>query len=190
MAAGTGVINQSINQQIISPTMHQDHNIPWNTLSSHFKFRDNHQVTPHRTDLWPLQKPTQAKDFTYFAKALTKTIEEFAATEREKYPPTFPTPSEGNVFSDDLLKRYPNSYPSSPFYHADLLDVDNQRIERWIARARPADDASGSTLAYGYQLDLADVVKVLIAENEMETLLMFANHPQIPINGLWNMGWG
>jgi hypothetical protein len=35
---------------------------------------------------------------------------------------------------------------------------------------------------------LADVVKVLLAENELETLLMLANHPQVPLADLQSYG--
>lgn len=171
--------------------MHQDHNIPWNTLASNFKFiHENPHITPHRTDLYPLYKPTQAGDFTHFVKALKMTIQEFATTERAKYPSTFPAPSEGKVFSDDLLKRYPTSYPTSPFFHLPLLDTNSQRIENWIARALPTNQANEQTPSYFNDDQLGDIIKLLIVENQMETLLMLAHHPKIPINSLHHMSWG
>lgn len=170
--------------------MHQDHNIPWNTLASNFKFfRENPHITPHRTDLCPLNKPTQAGDFTHFVKALKKTIQMFAVTERAKYPSTFPAPSEGNLFSDELLKRYRYSDPTSPYWQFSLLDIDNQRIEYWISRVRPANQANEQP-AFLYDTNLGDVVKLLIVQNEMDTLLMLANHPKIPINCLHSMSHG
>jgi hypothetical protein len=38
--------------------------------------------------------------------------------------------------------------------------------------------------------ELADVVKVLLYENEMEHLLMLAQHPRVPIEGLNHLSWG
>jgi hypothetical protein len=88
----------------------------WALFASNFKFiRENPHITPHRTDLYPLCKTTQAVDFTYFVKVLKKTIQEFATTVRAKYPSAFRAPSKGNVFSDEPLKRYPSSCPTSPF---------------------------------------------------------------------------
>ncbi|KAK4077981.1 hypothetical protein Purlil1_12179 [Purpureocillium lilacinum] len=70
--------------------MHQDHNIPWNTLASNLKFiEDNPRVTPRATDFHPLDKPNQDKEINFFVKGLTKTVQDFAATERAKYPAQF-----------------------------------------------------------------------------------------------------
>lgn len=39
-------------------------------------------------------------------------------------------------------------------------------------------------------VNLGDIIKLLIVENEMETLLMLAHHPKIPINSLHYMSHG
>ncbi|KAG6907333.1 hypothetical protein DXG01_009379 [Tephrocybe rancida] len=106
------------------------------------------------------------------------TITTFSATERQKYPASFPALTSGLLFSDELRDRHP-----------EFLNERNQSIEFWISSAQ-----NGRTLGkLGYSTrnaELADVVKVLVSENEMETLLMLARHPQIPLGTLKNLSWG
>jgi hypothetical protein len=167
--------------------MHQDHNIPWVTLASHLEYiRENPHISPRRTDLFPMIKPSQTKDQAYFVKAMTKTICQFSATERAKYPSTFPAPTEGTLFSDELLNRDQSSTITG---RQPLLSTMRQRIENWI-------QPPGLT-----HIAEADVIMALLLDDadKIETLLMLANHPQISLarshhlkgNPLWNHedGW-
>jgi len=105
---------------------------------------------------------------------LAKTITTFADTERAKYQTSFEIPSVGLLFSDAMRERYP-----------EYLNTSNQRIETWIAASARFGLVGASS--YGA---LADVVKILIAENEMPALLMLARHPKIHLSELHNLSWG
>ncbi|KAJ7066435.1 hypothetical protein C8F01DRAFT_1019723, partial [Mycena amicta] len=167
--------------------MHQAHNISWASLSSNLVFiNENRRITPHRTDLFPRELPTQGKSLNHFANTLASTIREFSATERAKYPAKFSAPTEGLVFSDALLSQY-GDLP----HYSNSVTVNNQRLENWLERAVYYDDGQSHSPSYSNsQGDLADVVKILLAENELETLLMLANHPRIPLQNLHSLGWG
>jgi len=160
--------------------MHQEHTIPWNSLASNLKFaHESPHFTPRRTGLFPRNLPNQAQTLNHFVRVLHKTITTFSDTERAKYGTSFDAPTSGKVFSDELRDRYP-----------EYLDEGNQRIENWIERAKHC-HYDPSVLGYGTsQADLADVVKILINENQMETLLMLAHHPQIPLGKLHHLTWG
>ncbi|KAJ6626857.1 hypothetical protein B0H10DRAFT_1870269 [Mycena sp. CBHHK59/15] len=160
--------------------MHQAHNIAWNSLSSHLIYiKDNGRYTPRRTDLFPRQLPTQGNSLNHFSRTLATTIKEFSDTERAKYPARYDAPVQGQLFSSDILSRYENlPHPS--------VTSKSQHIENWIKRAGPPETPCYCTS----EGDLADVVKILIGENEMGQLLMLAQHPKIPINRLHSLSWG
>ncbi|KAF7306403.1 hypothetical protein MIND_00431500 [Mycena indigotica] len=161
--------------------MHQSHNIAWNALSSNLVFvKDNRSVTPHRTDLCPLGLPTQAKALSHFARTLESAIIEFSTTERAKYPKAFPLPDDAVLIPDDILTRYCDIPFSS-------ITRENQQLKEWLAQAQDRDSSLHYSTSQG---DFADVVKVLLAENEMETLLMLARHPKVPLQDLHYLSWG
>jgi hypothetical protein len=164
--------------------MHQEHNIPWNKAASHLKFiRDDNPLyyPPPVTRIFPRNLPTQGQELNHFVRVLSKTIKTFADTERAKYEASFDAPSSGLLFSDKLREKYP-----------EYLTTRHQRIESWIAAAQAAaSPAFGQIYYYDTRHgELADVVKILIAENEMPTLLMLARHPKIPLSSLRNLSWG
>ncbi|KAJ7042678.1 hypothetical protein C8F04DRAFT_85998 [Mycena alexandri] len=158
--------------------MHQAHNIAWDSLTAHLIFiSENPAVTPRRTGFFPRGLPTQAKSLNHFARTIATTVREFSDTERAKYPPRYDTPLRGQLFSDTILSRYSD-------LHFPSVTAQNQLIENWIERA-------GSPPSYSTsQGDLADVVKVLIAENQMDQLLMLAQHPRVPLIELHSLSWG
>ncbi|KDR65864.1 hypothetical protein GALMADRAFT_260068 [Galerina marginata CBS 339.88] len=162
--------------------MHQGHNIPWDTISTNFKFsREDKRFTPPLTGLMSRDKPGAQNELRHFIKKFTAAIRTFSDTERAKYPATFTPLSSGNLFTDELREK-----------HSEYLTEHNQRIEYWIASAQwnvSEDGTSQPTYNTG-QAELAEVVKVLLYENEMETLLMLANHPLIPLASLRNLHWG
>ena len=159
--------------------MHQEHNIPWNQLASNFKFvRNNPHYTPRMTAIFPRNLSTQKRDFDHFSRVVIKTITTFAETERAKYPASFPTLSAGLLFSDAMRERYP-----------EYLDTRNQRIETWVAAAA-AIRSNRMGGVKSYLGGLADVVKILITENEMPVLLMLARHPKFHLPWLHNLSWG
>ncbi|KAJ7655243.1 hypothetical protein DFH06DRAFT_495919 [Mycena polygramma] len=158
--------------------MHQAHNIAWDSLTANLVFIfENPKITPRRTDLFPRKLASQANSLNHFARTVATTIRAFSDTERAKYPAHYDAPLHGKVFSDAILSRYSNlSYPS--------ITRKNQSIENWIERA-------GTTPSYATsEGDLADVVKILLAENQLETLLMLAQHPRVPLGDLHSLSWG
>ncbi|KAJ7770913.1 hypothetical protein DFH07DRAFT_805682 [Mycena maculata] len=161
--------------------MHQSHNIAWDSLSSNLTFiHENRRVTPPRTDLFPRHLASQAQSLNHFARTLVATIRKFSDTERAKYAARYDAPLTGPVFSDSILFRYQNlDFPS--------VTAENQLIENWIEWAGRAGPEPSYSTSQG---DLADVVKVLLAENEMDQLLMLAQHPRIPIAQLHSLSWG
>ncbi|KAJ7102350.1 hypothetical protein B0H15DRAFT_327699 [Mycena belliarum] len=160
--------------------MHQSHNIAWDSLSTNLTFIfENKALTPRRTDLFARQLESQAASLNHFTRTIAATIREFADTERAKYPTKYPAPSTGPLFPNKLLLRYCDPHFSS-------INDKNQSIENWIERAGQ-EPPPGYTTSHG---DLADVVKVLIAENEMDQLLMLAQHPRVPLTDLHSLSWG
>ncbi|KAF8063174.1 hypothetical protein FPV67DRAFT_231517 [Lyophyllum atratum] len=152
--------------------MHQEHTLPWNTLTSHFKFiRDNPQMTPRRTGFFALNKPRQTQDLNHFVRVLSQTITTFAQTERKKHPQTFAAPSTGQLFSDTLRD-----------IHSRFLNAENQRLEFWIASAQAPISPFDNHSMNGWPL--AHATKVLLREGKLQTLLMLANHPGIPLERL------
>ncbi|PPQ81432.1 hypothetical protein CVT26_007480 [Gymnopilus dilepis] len=156
--------------------MHQGHNIPWNILSTNFKFvKEDRRFTPPLTGVVSKRDPAAPGQIKHFVHKSIHAIQTFSETERAKYPPQFTSLTSGPLFRDDLLDKYP-----------EYLNRRNQRIEHWIARAATTGNGHFHT-SHG---DLADVVKVLLYENQMETLLMLAQHPSIPLGDLHNLSWG
>ncbi|KAJ7456572.1 hypothetical protein FB451DRAFT_608884 [Mycena latifolia] len=158
--------------------MHQTHNIAWTSLSSNLTFiSENKAITPRRTDLFPRCLASQASSLNHFTRTVATTIRKFSDTERAKFPAHYNAPSSGPLFSAELLGRYCDlPFPS--------VTAKNQLLENWIERAGPTPEYS---TRHG---DLADVVKVLIAENEMDQLLMLAQHPRVPLANLHYLSWG
>ncbi|KAJ7124747.1 hypothetical protein C8R43DRAFT_1030628 [Mycena crocata] len=167
--------------------MHQTHNIAWDSLSSHLVFiAENPAVTPRRSDLFPRRLPSQANSLNHFARTVSTTIKEFSDTERAKYPACAEAPLKGLLFSDSLLSRYSGLPYSS-------VTASAQLIESWIdmAKLRSQHMTDDPTPSYNTgQGNLADVVKVLMAENEMGQLLMLAQHPLVPLKNLHCLSWG
>lgn len=168
--------------------MHQGHNIPWELVASNFEFKENNKhFTPATTELFSKNRLNGSKEVKHFISRFVHAIRVFSGTERAKFPirPPIKVISGGNIFSDDILKKYPN-----------YLNVKNQRMEHWLLRAKKKQyDADGNPAGDNVSYDtgdgdLADVVKILIHENEMEILLIMANHPGIPLASLHDIGWG
>jgi hypothetical protein len=161
--------------------MHQTHNIAWDSLTANLTFiSENPAITPRRTDLFPRCLASQANSLNHFARTVATTIREFSDTEHAKYPTHYDAPLHGKLFSDTILSRHSGLYFGS-------VTPKNQLIENWIDRAR-------SERSYKSGEDLGDVVKVLLVENELDTLLMLAHHPQVPLADLHSfmgpwLGW-
>ncbi|KAJ7864499.1 hypothetical protein B0H14DRAFT_2736437, partial [Mycena olivaceomarginata] len=158
--------------------MHQSHNIAWDSLTANLTFiAENPAVTPRRTDFFPRGLPSQANSLNHFARTVATTIRTFSDTERAKYPTKFDAPVEGKLFPDSILKRYSSiRYSFTP---------ETQSIGHWVEWAGPT-----PSFGYGDVVNLADVVKVLLAENQLDQLLMLAHHPSIPLDDLRRLSWG
>ncbi|TEB20454.1 hypothetical protein FA13DRAFT_1644620 [Coprinellus micaceus] len=162
--------------------MHQEHNIPWNLLAKGVKFvRENPAYTPRTTGFFT--KSPNASELNHFVRAFISTIRTFSDTERAKYPSPWPKPFPTCgpvVYSNEVKAKHP-----------EYLDGRRQRIENWIERAHRGEASASSQRTYSTShADLADVVKILFAEASMETLLMLANHPEIPLGNLVQLSWG
>ena len=157
--------------------MHQGHNIPWNIITSNYKYtEEDKRYTPPFTGL-ALKSPADPKtkqELKHFVKKFAQTIRTFSDTERAKYPKIVKPRTTGLLFSNEIRNKHP-----------EYLNEKNQQIDYWIQRAQK------TSINYNTcDGDLADVVKVLLHENEMETLLMLAQHPDIPIADLRFLSWG
>ena len=157
--------------------MHQGHNIPWNIIASNYKYtEEDKSYTPPFTGL-TLKSPDDPKTkqaLKHFVKKFAHTIRTFSDTERAKYPKVVKLRSTGPLFSDEIRDKHP-----------EYLNAKNQQIDYWIQKAQK--------IPINYNIsdrDLADVVKVLLYENEMEVLLMLAQHPDIPISKFQYPNWG
>ncbi|PPQ94258.1 hypothetical protein CVT25_004916 [Psilocybe cyanescens] len=166
--------------------MHQGHNIPWNILSSNFRFVFNDtRFTPPKTSLILNSKDqTRAhNELKHFIHKFEHAIRTFSQTERSKYPPTFEPLLTGKLFSDGLRDKYP-----------EYLNSNNQDIEYWIRLARINMGCNvNSPIGLRYTTSharLAEVIKILLHENQMSTLLMLAQHPSIPLADLHQLSWG
>ena len=168
---------------IPSSTMHQGHNIPWEIIENNLEFKENNKhYTPAVTGLFSRKRPNSSKEVTHFVSRFVHTIRLFSETERAKYPTRekIELISEGKIYSDQVLKKYP-----------EYLDAANQRIENWILRAKKKGYDGQDIISYDTRDgDLADVVKILLHENEIQMLLMLAKHPKIPLSSLHNLSWG
>ncbi|KAF8213545.1 hypothetical protein K438DRAFT_1099582 [Mycena galopus ATCC 62051] len=164
------------------PTMHQSHNIAWDSLTSNLVYiYENSSITPRRTDLFPRCLPSQANSLNHFARTVGTTIRTFSDTERAKYPAHYDASLAGKLFPDEILSRYSHLPRAS-------VTPKSQLLEDWIERA---ERARWTEIGYDTgQGDLADVVKVLLAENQMDQLLMLAQHPKVPIHDLHYLTWG
>ncbi|KAG0263820.1 hypothetical protein BG011_008020 [Mortierella polycephala] len=222
--------------------MHQDHNVPWHALATHFSVQPTHHLPEQPLDLSPRNLPTQQKTFIYFAKCLATTIRNFAATERQKYPDTFPSedgpnnvePSADNSHHGEKHEREKMEKPEADQdkNEKDERDVKDLlftkafaqgcndtyktlqrdwgesviperacRLQHWIDQAcyipspdpvyeRDLADFLKKPRYDTGNLDLADIVKILIIQNQMEPLLRMANNPKTPLFGLYCLGWG
>lgn len=184
--------------------MHLDHKILWNTVASHLKYvQSNPHVTPHITDLFALDLPSQSNDLNHFRRVLIATIHEFAHTKERKAPDVAGILDSAPLFSGNLLSYPERKYGLGP--HATNSALDNplaeeyQKREYWIERA--VDSHDPQYLGYGTgDADLADAVKMLIivvaegepgvSEEAHGALLRLMRHPRVPLRDLWNLHWG
>ena len=213
---------------------HQAHALPWNTLASHFKYYFSCHSNPQRFDIYPLQKPTQTKELSYFAKVFSKQIQEFSNTERAKYESQVYFEKRATkwtrsvsledaekltgrerqgqietrmVISNELIDRYSDPVLGERYawtFHR-YSNPSKQKVEHWLRESGSIYDTE-----WGEE---ADVIKILMMEaagaspalsassiskevnacqrrQSTETLLLMANHPQIPLLSLKNLHWG
>ncbi|KAF9918810.1 hypothetical protein FBU30_011269 [Linnemannia zychae] len=187
--------------------MHLDHAIPWNTISKLFFVRQNDKPSysydgkflAFTIDLYPRMKPNQDKELLYFSNAIAMAIKEFSATERLKYPIRFPAENSGQLFSHETLRKSLTWDRGYAMIGGTYLTEQNQRLEYWINRAFEAynshpDPGTWSNISkMGFStrdMDLADVVKILIIENDISPVLRLAQHPLVPLNQIDSLSWG
>ncbi|OJJ87459.1 uncharacterized protein ASPGLDRAFT_120308 [Aspergillus glaucus CBS 516.65] len=181
--------------------MHLDHKIPWNTASTHFNLiRCNRRFTPHRTNLFSRNKPSESTDLSHFRRVFIATIREFSHTK-----PLSPI-SLDKLISDSLLSYPERKYGLGPHETNSALhnplSAKHQNIQYWINRAGTPEEPAYSS----NDGDLSDAVKMLViiaaSANGIDTeakersreaisaLLTLSRHSQIPIHTLNNIHWG
>jgi hypothetical protein len=160
--------------------MHQSHNIPWCIFAEHTEFAAYQPSFPNRPpQLLSRGKPGEAKALNHFVQKFVSTIEEFSKTERQKYRSAseFTFPTSGNLFdfNPELEVRYR------------VIGNDrHQDIESWTIAT-----GDGNTLEESFRnFDMdhylrVGVIAMLMGENDMDTLLMLANHPKVPLHTLF-----
>ncbi|KAE8375934.1 hypothetical protein BDV26DRAFT_266685 [Aspergillus bertholletiae] len=166
--------------------MHLDHKLPWNTISAHFGFIKENQYKNRKNDFAIHDRfaDRQSAELNHFTKTLISVIEEFATTERAKYPPSTDLPTSGPLFDASILPAIEQKYRLEPHRTnsavSNPLSEEFQNVDYWISHA-PYDTCNG---------DLADAVKMLIIANEMLALLRLANHKKVPLARLDSLSWG
>ncbi len=139
--------------------MHQSHNIPWHIIEANFKFvTTNKAIMNFSPRLLSKDNPHHniTKDLQHFIAKFVSTIRTFAETERSKYPKRIAPLTRGKIFPDALREKHPV-----------YLNERNQRIEFWV-RCFQAPQGDWWTIQ--------PVINVLLYENEMEGLIMLAQH--------------
>jgi hypothetical protein len=159
--------------------MHQSHNIPWGVFAEHTKFVACQPSFSNRPpQLLSRGKLGQAKALNHFVQKFISTLEEFSKTERKKYrlSSEFTFPTSGDLFSDDFKSKNPA-----------LLNRGYQNIESWIRPAKLDGHCDIHEKSFSvFDWERIAVITALISENDMDTLLMLANHPNIPLQTLFS----
>lgn len=89
--------------------------------------------------------------------------------------------TKGKVFSDTLLNNRPRT--GSP--DMDPINPTTQSIESWLKHVPKTLTPND---AYGRAEEYADVIKILLTENELAPLLMLAKHPSCNPAALFSFG--
>ena len=143
--------------------MNQSHNISWHLLEANFKFLSQYKGSSNfLSSYFPKDNPHHdiSRDLKHFIAKFVSTILTFSETGRSRFPKRIAPLGRGKVFPDMLRDKHPN-----------YLNERNQRIEFWV-HCFQAPSTSG-------WLPLQPVINVLLYENEMEALIMLAQHPDI-----------
>lgn len=178
---------------------HQAHMLPWGTLSSNLKFIvNNHHVTPHKTDLFPLRKSGEANDLAHFTRVFASAISDFSHTERAKFPPAAlqKEQRQDKLMMQQGQQEQQNNemiIPNEVFQQVKEIllasrsswstDTSQQLLSTWTSSC-PYTGLSSYTKA--------EIIKILLAQNQTATLLALAQHPDIHLSDwhLWsNSGW-
>lgn len=161
--------------------MHLSHTIPWNNVSRHFEFiGDNKAFYGHPTALFPKKDEREVSDLMHFVRVFADTIDEFALTERKKFPAKLDQSQP--LFDDALLE--PERFNLQPYSSNDNscipLRDEMQTVDFW-----KTEGAEGFWTMHGY---LADAVKFLIQQHQSRALLTLCQ--AVPLSHLFNLSWG
>ena len=161
--------------------MHLSHTLPWNGLSRHFEFvGENKAFYGHPSALFPKRDEHEESDGLHFARVFADTIEEFAKTERKKFPAKLDMSVP--LFPDELLDE--ERYHLQPYESNDNtclpLKKEMQTVDVW-----KKEGADGFSTSHGY---LADAVKFLIQQHQSRALLTLCQ--AVPLSQLFHLSWG
>lgn len=184
---------------------HQTHSLPWNTLASLFKYKSNPKLEPRFNDIIYLQKGTEPKEIEYFCRAFAKQVNEFATTERAKFPPSdayrqraeaWVAEAQGAPSGTAVRPVYPDAVRVRYFGPCDGGDDDRfrqwggdelHRVEAWTGDIYPSRGRYGDALKI-MMLEAAGAPPALSASPAaapelrtelMESMLLLANHPEM-----------
>lgn len=181
---------------------HQAHALPWNTLAAQYKYKMSYHDHPQRKDIFRADKGEASKEVDYFGRALAQRVQEFAATERAKFPPqaelraraeawTAAEPDSRPVYPDAMQRRYfdheglegRSDLPLGPgrFWQ------ERQPIAKWTDGGGIGDHTQHGETVKLMMMEAAGAPPALCADagraplkaEIMESLLLVANHPGI-----------
>ncbi|KAL0944382.1 uncharacterized protein CTRU02_202269 [Colletotrichum truncatum] len=160
---------------------HQAHNIPWNILSSNFKYSYCQRGHEGRTNLYPLFKERQGKELHYFIEAFRKNLASHADVELRKYEDTAAVlEPEDILITDDVMKRIRSTVhhcDKAVYYFEEFSEkpgVIPPRYRKAGAFLHPSEELGWQGKAVAYSLEL---FKLLILYGEMGPLQHICQHP-------------
>ena len=191
---------------------HQAHNIPWDALCSNLRWAigTGHDCYPGATNLAPRMRPNQGRDFTYFAEAFTRNIDEHSKCERRKYPERYDPPKETDTIINEITakKITPTIQRllSSCKANGDWGNVMRWANERYRAADRrkyviPDEERKMSAFLRKYTRNDCyqffkvngdgffnlELVKTLLLYGEMDAILRVCAHPDVDLKTWWSL---
>ncbi|TLD14456.1 hypothetical protein PspLS_11204 [Pyricularia sp. CBS 133598] len=120
--------------------------LPWDLLTSHFKFDTSHPVHGDVTDFYLRHEPDQGRDINKFVELLSESLTNSAAEERKKYAESYDAPDPNDIVIpesdlvriDAALRRWLlscNDFVIPPWFQNRGLPVESSfRQSAWRVR--------------------------------------------------------
>lgn len=162
---------------------HQPHNIPWSLLVSNLRW-----VSPTSCrggeDLHPRMNPTQGQEFTDFAEAFARNIEEHSACERKKYPDKYDPPEPTDEILDEAtVKKISRNIHELEDYPT--IPDEERKAAAFLRKFIYSDDCMEFEKANQKGYVNLEVVMALLLYGEMDTILRACAHPDVGLRYWW-----